>query len=78
MEQIKRHQEYGYMRCREAQMREIAAGRKDSLCLEVANQLKHLKQSLRELVSIVEIHSKATGNSFAWAEIDEAKKALSA
>jgi hypothetical protein len=51
-------------------------GRGDSLALEAANQIKHLKESLKELVSIVEIHSKATGNNFAWAELEEAKEAL--
>jgi hypothetical protein len=31
---------------------------------------------LKELVCIVEIHSKATKNNFAWAELEEAKIAL--
>lgn len=32
--------------------------------------------ALSELISIVKIHSKATGNNFAWAEIEEAETAL--
>ncbi len=35
-----------------------------------------LKLALKELVSIVEIHQKSTGNNFAWAEIEEAKRCL--
>lgn len=68
--------EHGYRRCREARLRCVAGGR---VCLasEAANQIKHLKQALSELVSIVEIHSKHTKNNFAWAEIDFAKEALS-
>jgi hypothetical protein len=34
------------------------------------------KEALKELVSIIEIHQKATGNNFAWAELEEAKKYL--
>lgn len=76
MKVIERFQEYGYRRDREQRLREISTGRGDSLALEAANQIKHLKESLKELVSIVEIHSKATGNNFAWAELEEAKEAL--
>jgi hypothetical protein len=38
--------------------------------------LEHLTTALKELATIVEIHSKETGNNFALAELDEAKKAL--
>ena len=37
-----------------------------------------LVEALEQLMSIVTIHSKATSNSFAWAEMDEAKAALAA
>ncbi|MCT8857570.1 hypothetical protein K5M76_09430 [Shewanella xiamenensis] len=76
MEQIEFYQEFGYMRDREQRLREISSGKEGSLSLEAANQIKHLKDVLKELVSIVEIHSKATGKNFAWAELEEAKKAL--
>jgi len=78
MEQIERFEEYGYMRCREARNREVADGRMDSLAMESANQIRHLKDALRELVSITKMHSEATGNNFAWAELMEAELALSA
>ena len=68
--------EYGYFRDREQRLRELADNRPDSLAAEAANQIKHLKSALRDLVSIVEIHINATKNNFAWAEIDEAKLAL--
>lgn len=68
--------DHGYRRCREGRLRSVA-GSRDCLAGEAANQIKHLKQALSELVSIVEIHSKCTKNNFAWAEIDFAKEALS-
>ena len=68
--------EHGYRRCREGRLRSVADGR-DCLASEAANQIKHLKQALIELVSIVEIHAKCTKNNFAWAEIEFAKEALS-
>lgn len=37
-----------------------------------------LVEALEQLMSIVTIHSRATSNSFAWAEMDEAKAALAA
>ncbi len=37
---------------------------------------KRLQDALRELISIVEIHTNATGNNFAWAELEEARMAL--
>ena len=37
-----------------------------------------LVEALEQLMSIVTIHSRATSNSFAWAEMDEAKEALAA
>lgn len=36
-----------------------------------------ITKALRELMSIVDIHQKATGNRFAWAEMDSATEALS-
>lgn len=68
--------EYGYLRDREQRLREIGDGRDDSLATEAANQIAHLKMALKEMVSIVEIHSKATNSNFAWAEVDFAKQAL--
>lgn len=75
-EEITMMQEHGYLRDREQRLREIGGGRTDSLATEAANQIAHLKLAIKELVSIVEIHSKATNNNFAWAEIDFAKRAL--
>jgi len=75
MEQNDRFLKYGYKRCREARLREISDV-PNSLATESANQIKHLKNALKELVCIVEIHSKATKNNFAWAELEEAKIAL--
>lgn len=68
--------EYGYRRDREQRLREVSSSMPDSLAGEAANQIRHLKAALQELVSIVEIHSSATRNNFAWAELDEAKLAL--
>ena len=76
-EQLEFYNEYGYRRDLESLNRNIGEGRPDSTATQTANQIKHLKSALKELVSIVEIHSKATGSSFAWAEIEEAQKALS-
>lgn len=35
-----------------------------------------LLEVLKQMVSIVVIHSNATGNNFAWAELDEARAAI--
>lgn len=75
-EEIMLMNEYGYLRDREQRLREIGDGRDDSLATEAANQIAHLKMALKEMVSIVEIHSKATNSNFAWAEVDFAKQAL--
>lgn len=40
------------------------------------NQHGELLAALKELVSIVRIHTNATGNNFAWAEMDEAKAVI--
>ena len=40
--------------------------------------VKQLVEALKELMSIVTIHSRTTSNNFAWAEMDEAKTALAA
>lgn len=37
-----------------------------------------LVEALEQLMSIVKIHSRATSNNFAWAEMDFAKEALAA
>lgn len=78
MEQLEMLKEYGYMRDMEISLRNLGDGKKDSLATQSANQIKHLRSSLAELVSIVNIHSKATGNNFAWAELIEANIALNA
>ena len=81
MDQLKRYEEYGYIHDLESRLRGVAdngGNHEESLAMQAANQIKHLKDSLRELVSIVKIHSKATGNNFAWAEVEEAEKALAA
>jgi hypothetical protein len=75
-EQLKFYNDYGYRRDMESQNRDIGNGRPDSTATQTANQIKHLKTALAELVSIVEIHSRATGNNFAWAEMEEARSAL--
>ena len=77
MTQIKFFNEFGYMRDREQTLRSISS-RDDSLAVEAANQIKHLKECLKNMVSIAEIHQEHTGNNFAWAEIECAKEALNA
>lgn len=67
--------EYGYRRDLEQTLRKLSSN-DDSLSKHAANQIKHLKFALTELLAIVEIHQDATKNNFAWAECDEAKKAL--
>ena len=68
--------EFGYRRDRESTLRAISSS-DTSLASEAANQIKHLKQCLKDMVQITEIHQDATGNNFAWAEIECAKEALS-
>ena len=77
MTQLKFYNEFGYKRDREETLRSISI-RDESLAVEAANQIKHLKQCLRDMVSIAEIHQNVTGNNFAWAEIECAKEALNA
>jgi hypothetical protein len=36
----------------------------------------NIRKALEELLSIVEIHQKNTGNNFAWAEVEHAKELL--
>lgn len=74
-DQLGHYQEHGYRRDREQRLRDVA-GDRDCLSLEAANQIKHLKSALTELISVVEIHSSATSNNFAWAELEDAKTAL--
>ena len=75
-EQLKFYSEYGYRHDMEPEIRAIGDNRPDSKATQTANQIKHLKSALKEMVSIVEIHSSATKNNFAWAELEEARAAL--
>ena len=70
-------EKYGYWRDREKRLREVASFSERSMGVEAANQIKHLKAALADLVAVTEIHSQATGNNFARAELEEAKLALS-
>ena len=76
-EQLDFLEKYGYRCDREQRLRDVGGSNASSLAIESANQIKHLKDCLRELVSITKIHSDATGNNFAWAELEESEKALS-
>lgn len=75
-EQLKFYEEHGYRRDMEAQNRRIGDGRPDSTATHTANHIRHLKSVLKELVCIVEIHSRSTKNNFAQAELEEAQKVL--
>ncbi len=44
--------------------------------VDAINQRDELLEALKQMVSIVVIHSNATGNNFAWAELDEARAAI--
>ena len=54
----------------EAQLREALAG--NEAVMRVA------LEALKQMMSIVAIHSRATKNNFAWAEMDEARAAIKA
>lgn len=43
---------------------------------EQETKILNLSYALKELISIVEIHSKCTNNNFAWAELSTAKEVL--
>lgn len=43
---------------------------------DAKQQIDRLVESLKELMSIVQIHSNNTDNNFAWAEMSEAEKTL--
>jgi hypothetical protein len=43
---------------------------------ELHDNLYELIDFARELVSIVKIHSNATGNNFAWAELESMENAI--
>ena len=43
---------------------------------EAKQQIDWLVESLKELMSIVKIHSDNTDNNFAWAEMSEAERTL--
>jgi hypothetical protein len=43
---------------------------------EYIKYCKKLESALKEMVSITKIHSNATSNNFAWAELEEAEKLL--
>lgn len=76
MNTVEFYQEHGYWKDCEPRLREVAGGRIESFAMEAANQVKHLKEALSELMSIVEIHQKCTKNNFAWAELEFAKEAM--
>ncbi len=38
--------------------------------------IEELTDALKELMSVVRIHSEATNTNFAWAEMEEAEKVL--
>ncbi len=42
----------------------------------MTDDIKAIREALKELMSIVEIHSDNTDNNFAWAEMIQAKDAL--
>lgn len=49
---------YGYKRDREQQLRELAGNKLDSLAMEAANQIKHLKaRAIRAEESVRTIHT---------------------
>lgn len=57
--------------------------RRDERIMLLERKLEHAEKqqgellaALKELVSIVRIHTNATGNNFAWAEMDEAKAVI--
>ena len=43
---------------------------------ETGRVIEELTDALKELMSIVGIHSRTTGNNFAWAEMEEAARIL--
>ena len=45
---------------------------------ELMDTRDELLEALKQMVSIVAIHSRATKNNFAWAEMDEARAAIAA
>ena len=48
----------------------------DAEIRELKKQRDELLEALKQMVSIVEIHSRSTKNNFAWAEMDEARAAI--
>lgn len=46
--EAKHYRKYGYKRDRETQLRTLADNRSDSLAMEAANQIAHLKRVARE------------------------------
>jgi hypothetical protein len=70
------YEHYGYRRCREHTLRIIADNRPESLAVEAANQINHLKKCLREICCAVESHNKSTNDSIALIELKESKNAL--
>ena len=43
---------------------------------DAKQQIDWIVESLKELMSIVKIHSENTNNNFAWAEMSEAERTL--
>ena len=75
MNQLQMLEEHGYMRDREPRLRELCdMNMHVSLAFESANQIKHLKEVLKKLVSAVE----NKGLDDTMREIENAKVALDA
>lgn len=43
---------------------------------KILNYSENIEEALKQLISIVEIHSEVTNNNFAWAELELAKGVL--
>lgn len=68
--------DYGYYRDMTNKLELIGADNPNSVATCSANQIKHLKSAVVELISIVEAHQAMTETNFAWAELEYAKEAL--
>lgn len=61
--------EHGYRCDREQSLRNVGHGRENSLAMEAANQLRHLKSILRKM------HARAKEQQLDWPELDEVENA---
>ena len=59
------------LRATESRLHEVSV-----FCATIEQQRDELLAALKQMVSIVAIHSRATKNNFAWAEMDEANAAI--